>query len=1002
MGEQANQKKRVRHICLGLLAHVDAGKTTLSEAILYLTGRIRKLGRVDNRDAFLDTYELERARGITIFSKQAVFSLGDASVTLLDTPGHVDFSTEMERTLQVLDYAVLVINGSDGVQGHTETLWRLLKRYRIPVFLFVNKMDQAGTDRERLLLELKKRLDGAVTDFHGLDGLLSDGGLKDAGSAEHKKSVEETEPDAWTEQRMEELAMCSEELMEQYLETGAVELSQVQKAVANREVFPCYFGSALKVFGVEELLKGIEVFSVCPVYPEKFGARVFKISRDSQGNRLTHLKITGGTLKVKSFLDAEETEKVNQIRIYSGVKFESVNEAEAGMICAVTGPANTRPGQGFGSARASQGPLLEPVLTYQVALPEGCDVHTMLKNLRILEEEDPELHVVWNQVLSEIQIQVMGQIQMEVLKSRIAERFGVDVEFTGGNIVYKETILRAVEGVGHYEPLRHYAEVHLLMEPLETGSGLVFETDCSEDMLDRNWQRLILTHLEERRHRGILTGSEITDMRITLIAGRAHVKHTEGGDFRQATYRAVRQGLKEAGCALLEPYYDFSLEVPAESLGRAMADFERMHGRFSAPEQQGETALLRGSVPVASLGDYQREVAAYTRGRGRLSCSLRGYEACHNEDEVVAKIGYDFESDLQDPAGSVFCSHGAGFSVPWDQVKRYMHVPSPLARIARARAAEEEAERAATGGGRPDPASGMALEENSGPLLKNRGAAGGSGSFGLSYAEDKELEAIFARTFGEPKRYRQGDEDSRRVIRAQETRTPARKKDETEEAEEEYLLVDGYNVIFAWEELGELAKMNIDGARHKLMDILCNYQGYRKCTLILVFDAYKVAGNTGEAIQYHNIYVVYTKEAETADQYIEKLAHKIGSKYKVTVATSDGLEQLIIRGQGCLLLSARDLKEEVDFVNRMIAEEKEKLKSAGKSGKNYLLSHAQGDTREYLEQVRLGDLEADDGGSTGPEKTAATGRDEKSGGFMGTGTDSGRRRSPQRTKEKKS
>ena len=890
-----------KHICTGLLAHVDAGKTTLSEAILYTTGTIRKLGRVDNKDAFLDTYQLERARGITIFSKQAELTLGNTAVTLLDTPGHVDFSAEMERTLQVLDYAVLVINGADGVQGHTETLWRLLKRYRIPVFLFVNKMDQPGTDREALLSGLKRCLDSAVTDFTGVtagtDGILSYSGDREKG-----------------EEIFEEISMAGEELLEEYLERGILSVDPVRRAVKERRLFPCYFGSALKLTGVEEFLKGFEAFTAGTGYSREFGARVFKISRDSQGNRLTHLKITGGSLKVKSFLDQEQTEKVNQIRIYSGAKFEPVNEAEAGCICAVTGPSSTRPGQSFGAEESGKRPLLEPVLTYQVILPDGMDVHVMLKNLWLLEEEDPLLHIVWDETLGEIRAQVMGQVQMEILKSQILERFGVEVDFGTGNIVYKETIQRPVEGVGHFEPLRRYAEVHLLMEPLEPGSGLVLGCDCSEDLLDRNWQRLVLTHLEEKKYRGTLTGSEITDMRITLTAGRAHIKHTEGGDFRQATYRAVRQGLKEAGCCLLEPYYAFILEVPEESVGRAMADIDRMYGKFQAPETRNGMAVMTGSAPAACMRDYQREVTNYTRGRGRLSLSLKGYEPCHNQDEVVEAMGYDFDGDLADPAGSVFCSHGAGVVVPWDQVKKHMHVQTPLDK------------RRAAGVDLPDRKEREDGRSGAGVPEGRSGAGAGGGRPRPSGAD-------------------RADRKSGRGTGAADTGSGT---------EEEYLLVDGYNIIFAWEELSELAKVNIDGARYRLMDILCNYQGYKKCTLIVVFDAYKVEGNTGEAIKYHNIHVVYTKEAETADQYIEKLAHKIGPQYRVTVATSDGLEQLIIRGQGCLLLSARDLKEEVDYVESLIADEQRRLKSQQRNGKNYLLSHADGELREYLETVRLG------------------------------------------------
>lgn len=970
----------MKRLVIGILAHVDAGKTTLSEAILYTTGTIRKLGRVDKKDAFLDTYALERARGITIFSKQAVFSLGDTAVTLLDTPGHVDFSAEMERTLQVLDYAILVINGADGVQGHTETLWRLLKRYHIPVFLFVNKMDQPGSDKEALLANIRKRLDGSVIDFS--DVQISD---EDVGASKVGNLVYTGTSDP--EEFYEELAMCDEALMEEYLEQGELDADHVRHAIHERKLYPCFFGSALKLTGVEEFLKGMETWAESPVYQEEFGAKVFKISRDDQGNRLTHLKITGGSLKVKSFLSEEteegkEPEKINQIRVYSGTKFEMLNEAEAGTICAVTGPAFTKPGQGYGIEKETGSPLLEPVLTYQVILPDGYDAHTMLKNLRLLEEEDPQLHIVWNEVLAEIQAQVMGDVQMEILKSQIKERFNADVEFGSGNIVYKETIARPVEGVGHYEPLRHYAEVHLLMEPLEPGSGLVFEADCSEDDLALNWQRLIMTHLEEKRHRGVLTGSEITDMKITIVAGRAHLKHTEGGDFRQSTYRAVRQGLKEAGCRLLEPYYAFRLEVPAESIGRAMADIERMQGKFDAPKQDGDMAILEGSAPVVNMRDYQREVVSYTKGRGRLLVSLKGYEPCHNEAEVVEAIGYDFDMDFQDPAGSVFCAHGAGFVVPWDEVKNYMHVESPLAKR-RAVGIDlppgmvgkngfgvwgngADGQNGGVGAGGPDCGREGAPGDEGG-AYQTAGSAGQSGASGksgksaprlsASYYEDKELQEIFKRTYGESKREKQqAAGEARRVIRPAEHQIRANNKKE-EEYEADYLLVDGYNIIFAWEELSELAKVSIDGARYRLMDILCNYQGYKKCILIVVFDAYKVVGNTGSAMKYHNINVVYTKEAETADQYIEKLAHKIGGKYRVTVATSDGLEQLIIRSQGCLLLSAKDLKEEVQYVESLIAEEKVKLTTGPTgSGKNYLLSHADEEMREYFEDVRLGKI----------------------------------------------
>lgn len=924
MGEQKPEKVK-KHICTGLLAHVDAGKTTLSEGILYQTGTIRKLGRVDNRDAYLDTYALERARGITIFSKQAQLTLGDVEVTLLDTPGHVDFSAEMERTLQVLDCAILVVSGADGVQGHTETLWRLLKRYEIPTFLFVNKMDQPGTDRQLLLEDIHSHLDESCIDF----SLMDEG-----------------------EEILETLAMCDEQALEEYLETGRIPDREICRMVRERKVFPCYFGSALKLQGVEELLKGLECWMTPPIYGKEFGAKVYKISRDDQGNRLTHLKITGGTLKVKEVIAVpgmEEGEKVNQIRVYSGAKAEMVSEAEAGMICAVTGLTETKPGQGLGAESESELPLLEPVLTYRVNLPEDCDVHKMLQCLRQLEEEEPQLHIVWNETLGEIHVQVMGQVQMEVLKSLAEERFGVDISFDAGNIVYKETIADPVEGVGHFEPLRHYAEVHLLLEPADPGSGLQFGTSCSEDVLDRNWQRLILTHLEEKRHVGVLCGGEITDMRITLIAGRAHQKHTEGGDFRQATYRAVRQGLREAGCRLLEPYYDFRLEVPQENAGRAMADLDRMQGTFEPPVQEGDRMILSGSAPVALMRDYQKEVISYTRGRGRLLCTLKGYFPCHNEEEVVAACGYDPEADLENPTGSVFCAHGAGFVVPWYEVKDYMQVESPLKVSEKVLEDGENKEtiRKPLGAG-----AGMASARNS---------EGASRSFG---ADEKELEAIFTRTYGEKRRRLPGESGPRLVTfdskkqgeasygpdRIRSHGNPGYMKKQ-QEPEEEYLLVDGYNILYAWEDMRELMQVTLDGARHRLMDILCNYQGYKKCRLIVVFDAYKVPGGVGSAQDYHNIHVVYTKEAETADQYIEKFAHEMGRRYRVTVATSDGLEQLIIRGQGCILMSAADLREDIERVGRQIEEEQGRLP---RPGKNYLFQDVDKELAEYLEKVRLG------------------------------------------------
>ena len=967
----------MKRFVIGILAHVDAGKTTMSEAILYETGKLKKMGRVDNRDAFLDTFALERARGITIFSKQAVFPLGDASVTLLDTPGHVDFSAEMERTLQVLDYAVLIVSGADGVQGHTETLWRLLKRYRIPVFIFVNKMDQKGTDKEAVLASLKERLDPAIVDFTGISGY---GEILDFGNVSSDGSGSGMTVDSFArsssgnersgEEIFEEIATCDEELLDSYLTDGVLKTEDVRKAIHDRKLFPCFFGSALKLTGVREFLTAFGEFASCPDYPADFGAKVFKISRDEAGVRMTHLKVTGGGLKVRDSLTDSE-EKINQIRLYSGAKFEALKEAEPGMIVAVTGISDTRPGQVFGSASESSLPLLEPVLTYRILLPFGADSHTMLKNMRMLEEEDPQLHIVWDETLGEIQAQVMGDVQMEILKSQVKDRFGVEIGFGEGNIVYKETIAKTVEGVGHFEPLRHYAEVHLLMEPGEPGSGMVFAANCSEDMLDKNWQRLILTHLEEKRFRGILTGSEITDMKITLIAGRAHQKHTEGGDFRQATYRAVRQGLCEAGCVLLEPYYAFRLEVPSENLGRAMADLDRMQGEFSAPEQDGAMALLTGTAPVSTMRNYQRDVISYTKGRGRLTLSLSGYEPCHNAEEVIAASGYDFDFDLQDPAGSVFCSHGAGFVVPWNEVKNYMHVESPLAKQLAKEAQERDLREAnerlqameadVAAGKVPAGAAGGSAKFRSGSpsgavseaaVAANTGSGSsrGRGDGSLSFYDDKELQAIFTRTYGEPKRKLASDYDSRTVIRAKNT-APVKPSKEKEEPEDEYLLVDGYNIIFAWDELSELAAVNIDAARYKLMDILSNYQGFRKICVIVVFDAYKVPGGVEKVQKYHNIHVVYTKEAETADQYIEKVAIRIGRRYRTTVATSDGVIQLIIRSQGCILWSARDFREEIERVGKLISEEKGKHTG---NAKNYLFAHADEETQKYLEAVRLG------------------------------------------------
>lgn len=895
-------KKPSDHICIGLLAHVDAGKTTLSESMLYLSGRIRQQGRVDHGNAYLDTYELERARGITIFSKQAELVFGELEVTLLDTPGHVDFSAEMERTLRVLDYAILVINGADGVQGHTETLWKLLKQYRIPAFLFINKMDQNGTDAEKLLEELRVKLSGSCIRF---------------GEAED------------SEEFLENVAMAEEQVLESYLEHGTIDREEISRLIGERKLFPCYFGSALKNAGVEELLGGLERYTEEKTYPDVFGAKVYKIARDPQGNRLTYLKVTGGVLKVRDLIRYQDVEeKVSQIRIYSGEKYDAVQEVCAGRVCAVTGLTKTYPGEGLGAEPPSEGPVLTPVLNYQLILPEGCDTHGMLLKLRQLEEEDPELHIVWNEELGEIHAQLMGEVQTEILQSMIRERFQTEVTFGPGNIVYKETIKRPAEGVGHFEPLRHYAEVHLLLEPGESGSGLVFAADCSEDVLDRNWQRLILTHLAEKEHRGVLTGSAITDMKITLVAGRAHLKHTEGGDFRQATYRAVRQGLKSTESVLLEPYYEFRMEIPAEFVGRALTDIQRMAGEFQTPDTEGDFAVITGSAPVSEMRDYQLEVTSYTKGRGRLFCTLKGYAPCHNTEEVIEQIGYDSEGDLDNPTGSVFCAHGAGFHVSWDQVPDHMHLEYVWT-------PEAEKEKSA-------------IEAKKGQGSVQSGRV--SSSFSRSVEEDKELEEIFLRTYGKIERKRPIAE---RRVESPEERQKRIRKDQMEE----YLLVDGYNVIFAWEDLKELAKVNIEGARNKLMDVLCNYQGFKKCNLILVFDAYKVQGQELGVQKYHNIYVVYTKEAETADQYIEKVVHEIGRKYHVTVATSDNVEQVVTLGQGGKLLSARELRTEVEEVQRQIREE---YLNRPQKGKNYLFDYLDEEISGQMEEVRLGKKELKD------------------------------------------
>ena len=853
----------MKNICIGILAHVDAGKTTLSEALLYRAGAIRRLGRVDHQDAFLDTDTMERQRGITIFSKQAVLELSSVRVTLLDTPGHVDFSAEMERTLQVLDCAVLVISGTDGVQGHTRTLWELLERYHVPTFLFINKMDLAGTDRDALLAHLKEKLDGGCVDFGDSETLA------------------------------EEAAVLDEAVLERYLETGEVSNAALSALIAERKLFPCYFGSALRVEGVDALLSGVERYAPRPVYPADFGAKVFKITRDSQGARLTHLKLTGGTLRVKDVLTGREgdtlwQEKADQLRLYSGAKFQSLDEAEAGAVVAVTGLSHTFPGQGLGAEPDWAGAVLQPVLTYRVELSDGTDPHTALQKLRQLEEEDPQLHLVWSG--GDIHIQLMGEVQMEILQRLIRERLGMEVSFGAGTVCYRETIANAVEGIGHFEPLRHYAEVHLLLEPGEPGSGVTVTSVCPTDELNLNWQRLILTHLLEKEHCGVLTGAPVTDIKLTLLTGRAHEKHTEGGDFRQATYRAVRQGLMQAENVLLEPWYRFRLELPAEQVGRAMTDLQRMNGEVEPPETIGEDAVLTGRAPVAGLRDYGREVAVYTRGRGRLSCTPAGYFPCAEADSVIAAIGYDPERDTENPADSVFCSHGAGVIVPWFEVCDHAQVESGW-----------------------QPKSAAPEPETSGPKQRTVSAYAGT------IEQDRELQAIFERTYGTVKRWE--------FIPPKAPRRPIADTSEEKRRElkrafsgEEYLLVDGYNIIFAWDELKKIAAENLDAARKQLCELLCNYQGYRKCRVILVFDAYKVKGGLGSVEKYHNITIVYTREAETADAYIERATYEIGRQHRVRVATSDGPEQVIILGHGALRLSASAFHEEMAEVQKQIGD----------------------------------------------------------------------------------
>ena len=913
-------------VTVGLLAHVDAGKTTLAEAMLFTAGKLRKIGRVDHQDAFLDTYALEKERGITIFSKQAQLLIGSPSVTLLDTPGHVDFSPETERTLQVLDYAILVISAADGVQGHVQTLWRLLEHYQIPVFLFVNKMDQPGTDRTALMGELKELLSDACTDFSVRDAAF-----------------------------YEAAATGSEKALEQYLENGRIGEDAIREMIAVRGIFPCFFGSALKLQGITEFLEALRQYLRPRKYPEAFGARIFKISRDEHGERLTHLKVTGGSLKVKTA--PQGTEKINQIRIYDGARYELAEEVSAGTVCTVAGLSQTRCGDGFGTEASGCTAELVPVLTYQVLLPPDCDVQKALIQLRQLEEEEPQLNVSWNEQSAVLHVQVMGEVQLEILKSLLRERFGLEVSFGSGSIIYQETIRDTVEGVGHFEPLRHYAEVHLLLEPAPRGSGLTLAADCSEDMLERNWQRLILTHLAEKQHCGVLTGAPVTDMKITLKAGRAHPKHTQGGDFRQATYRAVRQGLMQAQSVLLEPYYAFRLEIPSPAVGRAMSDIQRMGGTFDPAQAAGDRTVLTGKAPAAAMRDYPKEVVSYTHGTGRVFCEFSGYDVCHDAQAVIAASGYDAERDMENPSSSVFCAHGGGYTVPWNEVPLHMHLESVLEKPRHA------GENTYAG--------------------KDRKTAGAEKAYG---AADNELKEIFERTYGSGSFSRGSRETaytagrishahsvqehgtrSEEAGRSGSTRTlgknseaeysaagPSDRRRHVKEADslkEQYLLVDGYNIIFAWDELRTLADESADAARGLLMDILCNYQGYRGMTLILVFDAYRVVGNPGESFRYHNIHVVYTKEAETADQYIEKTVHQIGRKYDVTVATSDRLEQVIILGQGARRMSAAELYTEVE---EMAAELRREHLAYTPRGGRYLFEDLNEETAKELEAMRLG------------------------------------------------
>ena len=854
----------MKKIVIGMIAHVDSGKTTLSEAMLYLSGNLNKLGRVDHRDSFLDTNSLEKSRGITIFSKQAIMNYKDTVFTIMDTPGHVDFSAETERTLQVLDYAVLVISGTDGIQSHTVTLWKLLKKYRVPCFVFINKMDLPFSDREMVLNQLRNEFSDSCVDFGG--------------------NLSEI---------YESAALCDERLFEKFDASGSLEKQDIIRAVRERKLFPCIFGSALRLDGVQELIDCLYEYGEMPDYPSAFSARVFKISEDDQGNRLTFMKITGGALHVREVLASDmnrNSEKVSQIRIYSGKKFTAEQSATPGTVCAVTGISFARSGDGLGEERDMIIPVLEPVLSYSLILPDGCDPHRALDKMKILENEDPLLRVAWDEHSGTIRLSIMGEIQLEILKSIIRERFGMEVSFGKGRILYKETIRNTVEGVGHFEPLRHYAEVHLLMRPGKRDSGLVFSAACREDLLDRNWQRLILTHLHEKTHRGVLTGSPVTDMEIILVSGKAHLKHTEGGDFRQATYRAVRQGLRSAESVLLEPVYEFTLEIPSECIGRAISDIQRMSGSFEDPLQKGDMSVLKGTAPVSEMSDYAGEVIRYTRGRGRLICDLKGYDICHNAQEIIEQTGYSPDQDTDNPCDSVFCSHGAGHIVKWDEVKEHMHLSAYL--DDRKQISKPESK------GSPSPVPG------------NRNDL---------FASDRELMDIFERTYGPVRKNRFSEKQS---VDYSKEASPGRsvKKTAGKLPGDEYILVDGYNVIYSWPELKKSAQNNIEGARNTLINILCNYSGYKKCRLILVFDAYKVKGGKGSVEKVNNIDIVYTKEAETADMYIEKTSHKLSPENKVRVVTSDGLEQLIILGAGALRVSSPAFLEEVRAAEREIRE----------------------------------------------------------------------------------